>query len=147
MRVAELRVKQKSSGRGGAGNIHSASVRDDHTYIDSLPVRGREASPAGVRTYSVSGPHPSHLHNLSLRFRYDIETDMNVVQGIAFTGRGGAGNFREDSRGPVQRDEKEDTLLRAASETHPPVVRYLRPPTLVLSDLLLPALFRSRWRR
>jgi hypothetical protein len=57
---------QKSSGRGGAGNIRSSVERDSRTYIDSVPVRDREHSPLpGVRSHPlVAIPRPHNFTHL-----------------------------------------------------------------------------------
>jgi hypothetical protein len=44
---------QKSSGRGGAGNIRCAAAVDAGTFVESVPVAGREVSPSPARVLST----------------------------------------------------------------------------------------------
>jgi hypothetical protein len=40
---------QKSSGRGGAGNIHLSAAADAGTHVDSVPLRAQDGSPSPAR--------------------------------------------------------------------------------------------------
>lgn len=59
------RLAQKSSGRGGAGNIRSAAAIDEGTYVESVPVRGRETSEPSAGVRPLHTLHPRPLSDLS----------------------------------------------------------------------------------